>query len=309
MKILSPGTRSLVVDLGRPGHRHLGIPLGGAADRHSHQIANWLVGNARDAGTVECALGGLRVEMTRAATVAVCGAEVELSINGRVAPLWTAHRVEAGAEVALGRVRAGVRNYLAVGGGVEGRRHFGSLSTYPLARLGANGGRPLAPHDTLELGEAEGEPNTLSTHLRPRLSNHVTLRVRSLGEWERLHPEARRRLFTSPWTAGAATSRMGARLDGGVLGLAEGFSMTSSPLLPGTLQVPPDGRPVLSLVDGHCTGGYARAVQVIASDMWQAGQVGPGTRISFHRAFAQDPPAILATHLATWGSVIGGYRV
>ena len=85
--------------------------------------------------------------------------------------------------------------------------------------------------------------------------------------------------------------------------------MTSSPLLPGTLQVPPDGRPILSLVDGHCTGGYARAVQVIASDMWQAGQVGPGILISFHRAFAQDPPAILTTHLATWGSVVEGYQV
>ena len=309
MKIVSPGTRSLVVDLGRPGHRHRGVPLSGAADRHSYQIANWLVGNAPGAGAIECTLGGLQVEMEHAATVAVCGAEVALRVDGREAPLWTPIAVEAGVTVSLGGVSRGVRNYLAVSGGVEGERHFGSLSTYPLAGLGANGGRALAPGDGLEIGEAVGPPRELPASLRPRLSNHVTLRARSLGEWERLSPEAKRRLFVAPWTAGGATSRMGARLDGGKLALTDDRPLVSSPLLPGTLQVPPDGRPILSLVDGHCTGGYARAIQVVASDMWVAGQVGPGTTVSFHRAFEADPPAILAARMATWGSVIEGYAL
>ena len=313
MRVVSPGTRALVVDMGRPGLRHMGVPLSGAADRHSFQIANWLVGNAPGAGALECTLGGLRVEMARAAVVAVCGAETGLRIDGRDAPLWTAHRVGAGATVSLGATAHGVRSYLAVSGGVEGERHFGSLSTYPLAGLGANGGRALVPGDALEVGEASGASRELPASLRPRLSNHVTLRARSLGEWERLSPESKRRLFVAPWRAGGATSRMGARLDsvsdGGKLELSDDRPLVSSPLLPGTLQIPPDGRPILSLVDGHCTGGYARAIQVIASDMWVAGQVGPGTTVSFHRAFEADPPAILAARMATWGSVIEGYAV
>ena len=309
LSVLSPGAQSLVVDLGRPGWRHMGVPLSGAADRLSVQIANWIVGNAPGAGAVECALGGLSVRAEKDCTVAVCGAVCDVSVEGRTVPQWQALRLGKGEVLSCGATRLGARIYFAVAGGVEGERHFGSLSTYPPAGLGANGGEPLAQGDALTLGRRAGEPNALPDGFRPRFSNHVTLRVRSVGEYERLEAEAQRRLFVRPWTASTQTSRMAARLDGGELALEDDTPMVSGPLLPGTLQVPPDGRPILSLVDGHCTGGYARAVQVIASDMWVAGQIGPGTRVSFTRAFADKVPEVLDRHLALWGGLIEGYQV
>ena len=287
----------------------MGVPLSGAADRLSLQLANWIVGNAPDAGAVECALGGLSVRAEADCRVAVCGADCEVGVDGRAVPQWQAVDIAKGEVLSCGATRLGARIYLAIAGGVKGERHFGSLSTYPPARLGANGGQPLGQGDELSFGEIQGGPNALPEGFRPRMSNHVTLRVRSVGEYERLSAEAQRRLFVRPWTASKQTSRMAARLEGCELMLEDNTPMVSGPLLPGTLQVPPDGRPILSLVDGHCTGGYVRAVQVIASDMWLAGQIGPGTRVSFTRAFADAVPEVLDKHLALWGSLVEGYEV
>jgi len=80
--------------------------------------------------------------------------------------------------------------------------------------------------------------------------------------------------------------------------------MTSSPLLPGSLQVPPDGQPILALADGHCTGGYARALQVIQADLWLLGQIAPGAKVSFRRCFAEEAPVILKHRNAFYGSLI-----
>lgn len=313
IRVLSAGAQSLVVDLGRPGLRHFGVPLSGAADRLSHQVANWIVGNRAAAGTLECALGGLSVEAGSDCTVAVCGAEAGIAVNDRPEAPWRAIRLAAGDQLTLEPTSLGARCYLAVAGGIEGERHFGSLSTYTSARLGANGGRALASGDRLDIGERTAEPRTLPAGFRPRIGNHVVLRVRSVAEYERLSAEAQRRLFVRPWTASSATSRMGARLGdetgGGILALSDTRAMISSPLLPGTLQVPPDGRPILSLVDGHCTGGYVRAVQVIAPDMWLAGQIGPGTRVSFTRAFADAVPEVTEKHVALWRGLIPDYSL
>jgi len=310
LKILSPGVQSLIVDLGRPGYRHLGVPLSGAADRHSHQIANWLVGNSSDAATLEVAFGGLSVRFATPTFISLCGADLDAALDDAPISLWTTIPVEAGQTLQLGPPRLGVRSYLAIAGGVDGTSHFNSRTTYTPARLGANKGRVLAKNTPLSIGTELGERNTLPAAFRPALSNHITLRCRSVSEYERLSSESQRRLFVRPFTASRQTSRMGARLDAEApLNLTDDRPLISSPLPIGTLQVPPDGRPILSLIDGHCTGGYVRALRVIASDVWLMGQIGPGTRISFNRCFAEDAPEILNVHLATWASLIPGYRI
>jgi len=83
--------------------------------------------------------------------------------------------------------------------------------------------------------------------------------------------------------------------------------MTSSPLLPGTLQLPPDGQPILALVDGHCTGGYPRCLQIIRADLWQLGQIGPGSRVSFRRCFDGEAAAALSRRNEFYGGLMTGF--
>lgn len=307
MKILNGGTQTTLQDPGRPGHRHLGIPSSGAADKLSFALANFLAGNPWDTPALECTLGGLHVRFTRDTFIALAGAEMWAQINGQNLANFTSVPVKAGDILTLSFARHGVRSYLAVSGGLSGHVHFGSQSTYVPAALGGIEGRALRAGDELPLQDPIGERRKIPRGFSPYLSTHVILRARPAPEFEQLTAESRRHLFVSAYTATPDTDRMGARLRGNKIELSEPLSMTSAPMLPGTLQLPPNGQPILALIDGHCTGGYARCLQVIRADLWQMGQIGPATRVSFRRCFLGEDERALARRNEFYGGLMPGF--
>jgi len=307
--VLNGGTRTTIQDKGRPGHRDQGIPTGGAADRLSFAIANFLVGNDWDAPALECALGGLHLRFERAVIIAVSGAEMWGQINGQNIPLNRALQVEAGDILTLSYARAGCRAYIAVAGGLTAESFLGSVSTYITAGLGGHQGRALRTGDMITIaGEPKLGPQTLPIGYAPQLSQHIILRTRSAPEWDRLSLDGKRYLFTTPFYASDATDRMGSRLKGDNITLVNSQSMVSAPLITGSLQLPPNGQPILTGIDGHCTGGYVRALQVIQADIWLIGQIAPGSAISFRRCFAEIAPEILAARHAFYSGLIPNFR-
>jgi biotin-dependent carboxylase-like uncharacterized protein len=309
LTILNGGTQTTVQDAGRPGHRHLGIPSSGAADRLSFAIANHLVGNDWNAPALECALGGLHIRFERDTIIALSGAEMWAQVQGLNVDTNRAIAVEKGDILTLSYARDGCRAYIAVAGGFSADAFLGSVSTYLPAGLGGIDGRALKAGDKLTLAqEPSGMTRSLPIGYAPRLSSHVVLRARSGPEFQLLDAASRRYLFTTPFIATPQTDRMGSRLRGDRIVTEKPLNMTSGPLLPGTLQCPPDGQPILALADGHCTGGYARGLHVIQADQWLLGQIAPGAKVSFRRSFEDDAPAILATRNAMWAQVIPGFR-
>ena len=307
LTVLQSGTQTLIMDAGRPGHRHQGIPGGGAADKLSFAIANHLVGNKWDTPALECALGGLHVRFDKDYTIAISGAQMWSQNQGLNLPLNKAVQVEAGDILTMSFTRAGCRSYLAIAGGVKATTFMGSVSTYMPAKLGGLDGGPLKTGDVLEIGTPQGEVQSLPKGHAPVLSNHVVLRAEQGPEWDYLSDASKRYLFTTPFYATTATDRMGSRLKGDQLALDTPLKMTSSPLLPGSLQIPPDGQPILALADGHCTGGYARALQVIQADLWLLGQIAPGAAVSFRRNLAQDAEIILRGKNSYYADLIPGF--
>ncbi|MEM7729629.1 MAG: biotin-dependent carboxyltransferase family protein [Pseudomonadota bacterium] len=306
--VLNGGTQTTVQDAGRPGHRHLGIPRSGAADPLSLAVANRLVGNAWDAPALECALGGLHLKFLRGTVIALSGAQMWAQVQGMNVDLNRAVEVEAGDILTLSYARAGCRSYVAVAGGIEAAEFLGSASTYLPAALGGIEGRALKAGDMLDVGGAVGaSPATIRKGFIPFLSSHAVLRARPGPEFDRLSAESRRYLFTTPFIATPATDRMGARLRGDRIVTDAPLAMTSSPLLPGTLQCPPDGQPILALADGHCTGGYARGLHVIQADQWLLGQIAPGMQVSFRRCLDDEAAEILETRNAVWSGLIPGF--
>lgn len=308
LEVLQSGTRVTIQDAGRHGHRHIGIPGSGAADRLSFALANWMVGNAWDTPALECSLGGQHFRFHADTIIALAGAEMWAQINGQNVMNFTSMPVKAGDILTLSIARKGCRAYLAVSGGVTGDAFLGSVSTYTPAELGGYKGRALQTGDKLELSTHEASRRAIPVGYTPRISNHVVLRARPAPEYFDLTLACQRHLFISPFHATSHTDRMGTRLKGDRIETEHKVSMTSSPLLPGTLQVPPEGGPILALVDGHCTGGYPRALQVIRADLWQLGQIGPGTQVSFHRCFEEDAPQILKRRNAFYGGLIDGFE-
>ena len=135
IKILHSGTQTLIMDAGRPGHRHQGIPGGGAADKLSFAIANHLVGNTWDTPALECALGGLHLKFESPQVIALSGAQMWSQNQGLNLPLNKAVRVNAGDILTMSFTRAGCRAYLAIAGGIKAKPFMGSVSTLSLIHI------------------------------------------------------------------------------------------------------------------------------------------------------------------------------
>lgn len=276
--VVKPGLFTTIQDLGRPGHRAAGVPLSGAADPVALRIANRLVGNVESAAALEITLLGPELRFERDAVVALAGAEVP------GIPFGVAVRMAAGETLALGHASAGCRGYLAVAGGIDVPHTLGSRSTFAPARLGGLRGLPLAAGDVLPVGHDCIAPPVESPGRLPgtrSMDEIVSLRVIP-GEHAAL-------VGDSLWHATHATSsrsdRMGVRLDGPPLGdgRASG-SLPSAAVLPGTVQLPPDGRPIVLLADAQTIGGYPVIGHVIAADLPLVAQLRPGDRVRWREA-------------------------
>ena len=307
IEVRQPGTRLTIQDAGRPGYRDLGIPGSGAADKLSFALANSLVGNPWDSPALECVLGGQHFKFHDTHMVGIAGAEMWAQVNGQNVENFTAFKVSSGDVLTFSFARTGCRAYLAVAGGIKGDPFLGSVSTYLPAQLGGFKGRSLQARDELEIGENFGAPRKIAKPYFPVISNHIILRALEGPEFYDLSLSSQRHLFIDPYEATQNTNRMGARLKGNRVVPDVEKHMTSSPLLPGTLQCPHDGQPILALTDGHCTGGYLRALQVIRSDLWLLGQIKPGSQISFRRAIESAPSEILRKRNAWYGNLMDGF--
>jgi biotin-dependent carboxylase-like uncharacterized protein len=281
LTVVAPGPRATVQDRGRPGFAAVGVPASGAADRRAHDLANRLVGNAAAAATVEATAGGLRVRAERTVLVAVTGAEVAVEVDGRPEPRNAPLTVAAGAVLGLGVPSRGLRAYLAVRGGVAVPPVLGSRSTDALSGLGPP---PLAAGDRLPVGDlTDGQPVVDVAPVAP-LADRPVLRVLPGPRRDWLAPDAWTALREAAWTVTADSDRVGLRLAGARLVRARADELPSEGLVPGAVQVPPDGAPVLFLADHPVTGGYPVLAVVVTDDLPLAAQLRPGDGLSFRPA-------------------------
>ena len=274
VEIVRPGMFSTVQDLGRPGHRALGVPLGGAADSFALRLANLLVGNAEDAAALEFTLVGPVLRFLRDALVAIAGAEVVGVAS------WLPFVVRAGSVLDLSRLGAGCRGYFAIAGGIDVAPVLGSRGTFVRGGFGGFSGRLLQAGDRLPVPEVSRDPGDhwrIDPRVVPELARPATLRVVA-----GTHAEE----FDAAWTmhefkVTAQSDRMGVRLSGAALRRATAGELLSAPVTPGTVQVPPDGQPIVLLADAQTIGGYPRLAHVIAVDLPRAAQLRPGDAVRF----------------------------
>jgi biotin-dependent carboxylase-like uncharacterized protein len=281
LTVLAPGPLATVQDRGRTGWAAIGVPRSGAADRASAALANRLVGNDPAAATVEVTAGGLRVRAERTVLVAVTGAPAPLAIDGRAAPLDAPVTLRTGAELSLGLPPVGLRSYLAVRGGIDVPEVLGSRSTDTLSGLGP---APLRIGDVLPVGSlAADEPIVDVAAVRgPSAAPVVRVLPGPRRDW--LLPAAWTALTSAGWTVSADSNRVGLRLTGPRLDRARTGELPSEGLVPGALQVPPDGAPVLFLADHPVTGGYPVAAVVVTADLPAVAQLRPGDTLRFRPA-------------------------
>jgi biotin-dependent carboxylase-like uncharacterized protein len=270
IEVVAIGGLATVQDEGRAGWAHLGVSRSGAADLDAFHLANRLVGNPENCAVVEITGGGFEFRLSRAATVALTGA---------LCPGMDSHAaatLAAGTHVMIGWPLTGLRSYLAVRGGIDVEPVLGSRSTDTLSGLGP---APLQPGDLLTVGPAPHELPAGFVAPPARIPWKIKIVLGPRDSW--FSTEAVDLLLASEWQVSADSDRIGTRLLGPALPRAIDGELPSEPTLPGALQIPPNGQPILFGPDAPVTGGYPVIATVVAEDLSLCGQLSPGSSIRF----------------------------
>lgn len=280
LKILRAGIYTTVQDLGRNGFRRLGVSQSGALDEPALRIANLLVGNAANAAGLEITLGQFSAEFTQSGWIALTGAGCDAQLDGK--PLWTGWRypVNTGQQLILKTPKRGMRTYLAISGGIAVAEMLGSRSTDNKAAFGGLEGRNLRDGDSLPLGQSHSLPKQSFGVKQPLFNN----RIRALPgpEYDEFSEEAKEAFWRTAWQLSPQSNRMGYRLHGShALNRTTDREMLSHGLLPGVVQVPHNGQPIVLMADAQTTGGYPRIACVIEADLYHLAQIRLGEAIHF----------------------------
>lgn len=282
-------------DGGRPGAMRFGVPVSGPMDRLAHTAANVVVGRPATATAVEVSVGGLvLVAAVGSVTVAVCGGGFDV-VHGRerCAP-WSVCTLRQGDELSIAAGRWGSWCYLAVAGDLAAHRFMGSTATH--VRSGLGGGL-LRVGDQLVVEHATAQPDRDGpVEVPPGARTASRLRVVPGPQAHCFVPGAVDALLGGGYRLTPAGDRMGVRLDGPRLELADALGVPSAPVVRGSIQVAGDGVPTLLFADHQTTGGYPRIATVIDPDVDRAARLRPGDPVEF---VAIDPESAVLAARAT----------
>jgi antagonist of KipI len=293
IRVLAAGTLTTVQDGGRRGHAALGVGCAGAMDAVALRLANILVGNVDNAAALEMTLRGPRLRFDGDTLIAITGADIAAHGNGEPLPAWRPVPVRAGSELAFGGMASGMRSYLAVAGGIDVATVLGSRSTDINSAIG---GRALVAGDVLAVAPSatlhgekcratEMRSTEMNWSLDPRpwfeADAQNPIRVIAGTHFPQLDKASQRALFAGEFRIGADSNRVGYRLHGAALTLREPLELVSAGVVPGTVQLPPGGDPIVLMAEAPTCGGYPRIAQVIAVDLARLAQRRPGSAVRF----------------------------
>jgi len=286
IEVLAPGPLTTTQDLGRFGYGRYGVPPSGALDTFSLRAANLLVGNPENEACLEITTFGSRIKALRDVAIAVTGGDLKPFCNDTPFSMWTSSILKEGDTLSFKGVKCGCRSYLALGGGFSLIEVLGSRSTNLSSGFGGFDGRPLKRGDILSARSPhlhlKTEGRSLPQDLMPRYANKWLLRVIPGPQDDQFTAEGRNTLFGSPYQVSYQSDRTGIRLAGPPLERRPDVeeSIISEGVIPGAIQVPGDGQPIIILVE-IVTGGYRKIATVISADLPLLGQIKPGDTVSF----------------------------
>jgi antagonist of KipI len=300
IRVIRPGLLTTIQDLGRYGSQQFGVIVSGAMDPLALRISNLLVGNEQYDAVLEITLSGPALLFEQDALIAITGAHLSAAINGQAVPLWRPNWVRQGSLLEFGAPISGCRAYLSVAGGFDVPLVMHSRSTYLRARLGGFDGRPLQTGDLLNLRSASSFVSQQLQSMSERGSgrpfvatdwfagldladytDNPTIRVITGGQYDWFDDASRETFVSEPFSITSQSDRMGYRLAGPTLRFIQPRELISEAVTMGTVQVPPEGQPIILMADRPTTGGYAKIAQVATVDLPALAQLKPGAKIRF----------------------------
>lgn len=279
LEVIEPGFATTVQAACRTGFQSVGVSPGGAVDAEALRVANLLLGNAESAAALELCVMGPTLRFHRDTRVVLAGADSSGGMgNGRV------REVHAGEMVQTGSLIGSLRAILAVAGGINAPEILGSSSTDLRSGFGGSLGRALAAGDRLALNAAPAPvPKVGGVSLARPVGRDLCIRYLIGPQASWFDPAAIAAFEGGPFEATTRQDRMGMRLQGVKIEPTQPREMRSQPVCTGSIQIPPEGRPMILLAERQTHGGYPQIGCVITADLPKLARALPGTRIRFRR--------------------------
>lgn len=289
--IKSAGPFTTVQDMGRYGYQRYGIPPSGAMDGFALQIANILVGNKRNEAGLEITFAGFTATFEGECEIAITGADLGATLNGKVITPWQSVHVWNGDVLKFQKIKSGCRAYLSINGGVDVPEILGSRSTYTRANMGGYQGRKLRNGDVIDIGKSHlfaFHDVKVPAHMIPLYLDRK-IRVILGPENNRFSKREIEKFLFSNYYLTEQSDRMGYRLNGPALKTRRGkYGVLSNGVVLGAIQIPPDGQPMVMMAEHQTVGGYVKISTVISADIPLLAQLRPGDKLSFKRVSFEE---------------------
>jgi biotin-dependent carboxylase-like uncharacterized protein len=304
LEVISPGPLTTIQDLGRYGLGRYGIPPSGGLDPFSLRVANLLVGNREDEACIETTLMGLRVSALTDLVIAINGGDLQPHLNDAPFAMCRSLIIRKDDVLHFKALKAGCRAYLAIGGGISLEPVLGSKSTNLISGFGGYEGRNLRKGDILfttsPFDHFNSTMKALDQDRIPVYTKDWVLRILWGPQDADFPPESKTKLLDSLFKVTPMSDRTGIRLSGPLIHRKEGIneSIISEGVVPGSIQVPGDGQPIIILVE-TVTGGYRKLATIISADIPLLGQIKPGDQIQFRSVSLEEALAALREMEAT----------
>jgi biotin-dependent carboxylase-like uncharacterized protein len=290
IEILSNAALATVQDLGRLGSLRWGVGTAGAMDDLALAAGNLLLGNEPAAAGIEIPVFPFKVRFIEDCAFALTGADCGAKLDAQPLLPWWVHQARAGQVLTLGPpqgAQRASRALLCLPGGVDVPEVLGSRSTQMRGAFGGHEGRALRQGDVLRAAEPKEACRTGFGLVPPAIAlpfevnGLVALRVLPAAEYLGFEAASRDAFWASEWRITAQSDRYGYRLSGEALKPTAPMELRSHGIVPGVIQVPHSGQPIIQMRDAQPSGGYPKIGTVIEADLWRLGQAPIGSRIRF----------------------------
>ena len=302
ISVLNPGLLTTIQDFGRSGYQKYGVIVSGAMDTYSMRLSNILVGNEENEGVLEITLIGPSLKLETGTLFSITGADISPTINGKKIPRGRPIYLNKDCILKFGVCKAGCRCYLAIAGGFDVQKIMESKSTYLRAQFGGFNGRSLKKDDIIAIGDKNSKaikiikkleemkikgdfiaPSWYIKNFMLQNTESTVIRVFEDRQFHKISEKSINKFFNSKFNIDTKSDRMGYRLAGEKIELKEKLEMISEEVSLGTIQIPPDGNPIILLADRQTTGGYPKIAHVASVDIQKIVQLKPNDKIEFRK--------------------------
>lgn len=258
LKVLRPGIYTTIQDLGRFGYAAMGVPISGAMDQFSANLANAILNNPKNAAVLEITLGAASFEFLKPTLICITGGDFSARLNGNPIPLHTAISVQPGAILTLGKRHYGVRTYIGIKGGFQSQKILGSQSFYS----GITSQIRVQQNDVIayEAYTKKEEQAYASIKVNDKMFTSESIVCFRGPEYNLLNKHQQEKLIETRFSISKDNNRMGYRLQEELPNTLD--EIFTAAVLPGTVQLTPSGKLIVLMRDCQVTGGYPRVLQL-----------------------------------------------